>query len=64
MTEEYLHLFTIITRTVEQLEELKAQLLHAQAEAEDPHLKRTDDRVLFCSVQTQKERHPQLYYCE
>ena len=42
MTEEYLHLFTIITRTVEQLEALKLQLLIAQAEAEEIYLKRTD----------------------
>ena len=42
MTEEYLHLFNAITRTVEQLDALKAQLLHTQAQAEELYLKRTD----------------------
>lgn len=42
MTEEYLYLFNTITRTVEQLDALKAQLLQAQAEAEELYLKRTD----------------------
>ena len=42
MTEEYLHLFNTITRTMEQLDVLKAQLLFAQAQAEELYLKRTD----------------------
>ena len=42
MMEEYLYLFNTITRTVEQLEALKAQLLNAQAQAEEHYLKRTD----------------------
>ena len=42
MNEEYLHLFNAITHTVEQLDALKAQLLLAQAQAEELYLKRTD----------------------
>ena len=42
MTDEYLHLFNIITRTVEQLDALKAQLILAQTQAEELYLKRTD----------------------
>ena len=42
MADEYLHLFNTITRTVEQLDALKAQLILAQAQAEDLYLKRTD----------------------
>ena len=42
MTEEYLYLFHTITRTIEQLDALKAQLLLAQAQAEELFLKRTD----------------------
>ena len=42
MMEEYLYLFNTITRTVEQLDVLKAQLLLAQAQAEELYLKRTD----------------------
>ena len=42
MNEEYLHLFHTITRTVAQLDALKAQLILAQAQAEELYLKRTD----------------------
>lgn len=42
MTEEYLRLFSAITRAVEQLEALKTELLLAQSQAEELYLKRTD----------------------
>ena len=42
MNEEYLHLFNTITRTMEQLDALKTQLILAQAQAEELYLKRTD----------------------
>ena len=42
MTEEYLYLFNTIARTMEQLDAIKAQLLLAQAQAEELYLKRTD----------------------
>jgi hypothetical protein len=42
MTEEYLRLFSAITLAVKQLDDLKAELLLAQTQAEELYLKRTD----------------------
>jgi hypothetical protein len=42
MTEEYLRLFSAITLAAKQLDDLKAELLLAQYQAEELYLKRTD----------------------
>lgn len=42
MTVEYTYLFNAITKAIEQLDDLKNELLNAQSQAEELYLERTE----------------------